>query len=184
MNVILIGHRGSGKTSVGTELSTRLACPLYDTDLVIEKDAGCTIAHLVATGGWSLFRQKEREAIRKMKALKNSVIATGGGAVIDSSNADLLQRLGVVVWLMADVETIVRRLKNDHSRAASRPPLNGGDLFSETAFVLAKRNPIYQGLASFTVDTSSRSIEQVVEEIEKYLWTCAKAVGRDVSHGG
>lgn len=184
MNVILIGHRGSGKTSVGAELSNRLACPLYDTDVIIEKDAGCTIPQLVETGGWSLFRQKEREVIRKMTALKNSVIATGGGAVIDRDNADLLQRLGIIVWLKADVETILRRLKKDQSAAVCRPPLNGGDLFSETALVLAKRNPIYQGLASHAVDTSTRSIEQVLEEIDKYLCTCRKITGRSVGHGG
>ncbi len=184
MNVIIIGHRGSGKTSVGAELSKRLASPFYDSDVIIERDTGCTIPQLVEIGGWSFFRQKEREAISKMSSLKNSVIATGGGAVMDSDNADLLRRLGIIIWLMADVETILHRLKKDQEAALCRPSLNGGDLFSETALVLTKRSPIYRDLADFAVDTSTMSIEQVVEEIDEHLQRCGKMIGRSAGYGG
>lgn len=177
MNIILIGHRGSGKTSVGAELAARLACPLYDSDAIVEGEAGCSIAQLVETGGWDLFRRKEKEAIGKMTGLKNSVIATGGGAVMDPESAALLRRLGVVVWLMADVETIMSRLRKDHAADPSRPSLNGGDPFAETALILTKRLPVYQEMAHYSVDTANKSVQEVADAIECQLLSHEKKAG-------
>ncbi|MDZ4163629.1 MAG: shikimate kinase [Smithellaceae bacterium] len=184
MNVILIGHRGSGKTSVGMELAARLACPFYDSDLLIEEDSGSTIPDLVETGGWSHFREREREVIRKMAYLKNSVIATGGGAVMDHQNAALLKNIGVTIWLMADAETIVRRLRRDEATSIPRPSLSGRDVVAETASLLAERNPVYRHLACYAVDTSTKGICQVVEEIDQYLLTCGNITREDAYHGG
>lgn len=184
MNVILIGHRGVGKTSVGTELSRRMVCPLYDSDQILEEETGCTIPQLVERGGWDYFRQKEKEVIAKMTILKNSVIATGGGAVIDADNADILRRIGTIIWLVADVETIVSRLKKDCRARLIRPSLSGNNIYDETALLLAQRNPIYRRLACYTVDTSKKSIDEVVEDIEAYLGASGQKIRKDAGHGG
>jgi shikimate kinase len=169
MNIILIGHRCSGKTSVGTELAVKRGCPFYDSDLVIEEETGVTIPDLVAQGGWDLFRQKEREVISKMATLKNSVIATGGGAIMDRANAEVFRKLGLIVWLTADAHTIVHRMEKDETEKQKRPSLTGKDLLSETIAMLIKRNPVYMSLATYGVDTSKKTILQVVDDIENYL---------------
>jgi shikimate kinase len=79
MNVVLMGYRGAGKSSVGKKLSLVLGLPFYDTDALIEELAGKTIQEMVDEMGWGFFREKEREVIKDLAAVTDSVIATRSG---------------------------------------------------------------------------------------------------------
>jgi shikimate kinase len=169
MNIVLIGHRCTGKTSVGRKLSERFQIPFYDTDELIIKHTGKTIREIVEEKGWESFRKEEKTVIRGFSSLSDMVIAAGGGAVMDPENREALGRNGLFIWLTADVRTIVERMKNDTAGGEQRPPLSSDGMEGETSKILEKRTPIYQGLADFTVDTSGKEIDAIAEEVSNLL---------------
>jgi shikimate kinase len=169
MSVILIGYRGTGKSSVGKRLAERLRMPFYDTDDLVEAAAGRSIGEIVAEGGWVCFREREKEVIRKLARRQKGVVATGGGAVMDEENADVLKQNGTLIWLEADVETIVQRIRDDSQSREKRPSLLGNELFQETLLMLEQRVPAYRRLAEFSVNTTLMGIDDVVNEIYRFL---------------
>lgn len=169
MNVILIGYRGTGKSSVGRKLSERLGVPFYDTDEQIEKSAGESIRQMVAAKGWPFFREREREIISRLAAVREGVIATGGGAVLDAENRRMLKKAGPCVWLVADAATILRRMEADAASGEQRPPLSDKDLPCEVREGLAEREPFYRELADLSVDTADRNLAEIVEVICCFL---------------
>ncbi|RKY76156.1 shikimate kinase [candidate division KSB1 bacterium] len=168
-NIVLIGYRCTGKTSAGKKLSERLGLPFFDTDDLIVERAGMPINKIVEKGGWDLFRKKEREVIRKLSAMNKNIIATGGGAFENQENREALKKNGLFVWLTADVETIMERMLVDQNTKSRRPPLSLNDLKTETTLILKKREPTYRELADFTVDTSGKRIEGIVNDILNFL---------------
>ena len=169
MNVILIGYRCTGKSSVGKKLSERLGVPFYDTDELIEKSAGKTIRQMVADNDWPFFREREKEIIGQLAAVRGGVIATGGGAVLDGENRDILKKTGVCVWLSADTATIVRRMKADTLSGEQRPPLSDKDLTQEVTEGLGEREPLYREVADLSIDTADRGPDEIVEVICSFL---------------
>ena len=169
MNVVLMGYRGTGKSSVGERLSRVLHLPFYDTDTLIEELARKTIQEMVDEMGWGFFREKEREVIKGLAAVTDSVIATGGGALMDQKNAEILKRKGVFVWLTADTETIIGRIKTDTAGVKKRPPFSHADLLQETIKALEERTPVYRRLADFSIDTTEREIDGIVAQICRFL---------------
>jgi shikimate kinase len=171
MNIILIGYRGTGKTCVGKILAESLQRPFYDTDELVETAAGRSIKRIVAENGWSFFREMEKNVIRDLADLPEGIIATGGGAVMDKENAAIMKKMGILIWLVADVETIVRRLQGDVCNSEKRPALNGDDTFLEIRDVLEIRTPIYGSLADFSINTTAngKGVEAIVEEIHQRL---------------
>ncbi len=165
MKIVLIGYRCTGKTSVGKRLAERLGIPFFDTDELIQRDAGKTIRELVAAEGWNAFRARERAIIKQLPLSADAVIAAGGGAIMDAANRKALKEKGLCVWLMADVKTIVERMRDDKARAAQRPPLSGDGLEQETAKILEARRPFYQEMADCTIDTSGKGIAAIGDEI-------------------
>ncbi|MDI6777233.1 MAG: shikimate kinase [Syntrophales bacterium] len=172
MNVVLIGYRCTGKSSVGERLSQVLHLPFYDTDTLIEKLTGKTIQTMVSENGWEFFREKEREIIKSLATTEESVIATGGGAVMDQENVNILKKNGVLVWLAADVDTIIERMQADADSTKRRPPLSRDDFIQETINVLEERIPVYRRLADFSVDTAGEGIDEIVEQICRFLERC------------
>ncbi len=168
-NVILIGYRCTGKTSVGKKLSERLGLPFFDTDDRIVERAGMPINEIVEKGGWDLFRKKEKEAIKGLSSMNKSVIATGGGAFENHESGDALKRNGLFVWLTADVKTIMERVLADQNSPGRRPSLSRNDLETETSLILKKREPVYRELADITIDTSERNIDLIADEICNFL---------------
>lgn len=164
-NIILIGYRCTGKTSVGKKLSGRLGLPFFDTDDLIIERAGMPISKIVEKGGWDLFRRKEKEAIEELSSMRESIIATGGGAFDDHENREALKRNGLFVWLAADVKTIMERMLADQDSPARRPSLSHNDIETETAMILKKREPTYRELADLTIDTSEKDIDPIADEI-------------------
>jgi len=172
-NIILIGYRGTGKTSVGQELARRLSWTFYDTDVLVEAREGRTIRAMVDDEGWVFFREREKEAIRSLRKIDRCVIATGGGAVLDSENARLLKSLGRIVLLTASEEVIVRRMITDPATREQRPSFSGMDstdaseeaVRKEATENLKQRMPIYRRLADLIFDTSQASLDEIVDEI-------------------
>lgn len=171
MNIVLIGYRGTGKSSIGKRLARKLRAPFYDTDDLVEAAAGLSITDIVAEEGWACFRRMEKEIIREMTDIGKGVVATGGGAVMDEENARILKRGGIVIWLVADVETIIKRIYTDSQDREKRPPLSDDDLYKETVDLLEKRLPVYESLADFSVNTAGMNIDEIVDEICQFLET-------------
>ena len=164
-NIILIGFMGAGKTAVGKRLASKLKMNFFDTDENIEKVSGMNVGKIFTDYGEVRFRSEETLAVKRAAALKNSVIATGGGAVLNPENFELLKGSGVVIALDASPEEIQRRV----SKRNSFRPLLGNDKSIENIIsLLEKRIPIYQQ-ADYRVDTTEKELEIVVDEIMEVL---------------
>ena len=165
-NVILTGFMGSGKSTVGQCLAKRLGSRYVDLDALIVSRAGASINDIFARNGEPYFRQLETEAIRSISACKGLVVSTGGGAVISPLNRELLHAAGVVVHLTASIEEIAARLASD----TERPLLREGRSPERLAALLAEREPMYAD-ADLRIDTTGKSVEDVVAEIACFLET-------------
>lgn len=168
-NIVLTGYRCTGKTSVGQRLAERMNRPFYDTDDWIRERSGVSVRRIVAEKGWGHFRAVEKAVVAELAALRGAVIALGGGAVLDPGNRAAVKREGTLIWLTADVPTIVARMERDGTSVSDRPPLLGKDRLGETARVLAERAPVYRSAADFTVDTTGKTVDAVVAEIDGLL---------------
>ena len=162
-NLVLIGYRATGKTSVGARLAEARHCPFVDLDQELVREAGRSVADIVAQGGWSEFRRLEKELVARYRNSQGQVLATGGGVILDPDNVAALRENGILIWLTADPAAIQARLAQDQPRDANRPSLTGGDTVQEVAAVLEERSPLYQAAAQIIVDTTHDSIAQVVE---------------------
>jgi shikimate kinase len=164
-NLVLIGYRATGKSSVGAELASLLNRPLVDLDEILVREAGCSIADIVAQGGWEDFRRREKELARRFGKGQGQVLATGGGVVLDPENVDVLREHGIIIWLKADPASIKKRLGLDAATQAYRPSLTGADILAEVEKMLAEREPLYRGAAHIIIDTTNLSISEVVDQI-------------------
>lgn len=142
-------------------LAKRLGRSFLDLDKGIERQAGCTVAQIFAQAGEPGFRRLEKEAVQRAGALEGHVIATGGGVMMDEDNVRLLKSSGMVVCLTASPDAILKRTL---ATLPSRPMLAGGDPRERIEELLRLRAPSY-AKADVTVDTTERSVDQVVEEI-------------------
>ncbi|HEU4683381.1 MAG TPA: shikimate kinase [Nitrospira sp.] len=175
MNIVLIGYRGTGKTSVATLLASKLQRELVSTDAEIVKRVGKSIPDIVAQQGWDYFRKIESEVCRDFSGTQSLVIDTGGGAILRPENAEALKRDGKVFWLTASVPTIVSRIQRD----TERPSLTGNKSFTdEVQEVLRDRVPKYEAAADYTIETDNRSIESVVDEIIRKVDATAESTAR------
>jgi shikimate kinase len=153
----LIGMMGSGKTTVGTEVARTLGVPFIDSDDAVVTVTGRSI-HDLFSESEAVFRSFESEAVASIAALGDSVVATGGGAVLNPANVALMRSTGVTVLLDTDPRTLAQRL----SGTDDRPLLSGG---GDIATIAAERGPVYTASADVIVDTTGRDIEDVVQEV-------------------
>ncbi len=163
--IVLIGFMGTGKTAVGRRLAGALGLPFVDTDTLIEEQAATSIPDLFRTRGETGFRAIEKQVIRSLADGERRVIATGGGAVLDPDNFDVLRSLGPVIHLSAPAPTILARTKGD---AGVRPLLAGDDPLERIRSLQRVRAPVY-GRADHEVDTSRHTIDETVEMV--MAWT-------------
>lgn len=162
MNLVLIGYRGTGKSTVGRLLAERLGRRLVSTDAEIVRRAGQTIPDIVKAHGWEYFRDLESEVCRDLAGQDGLIIDTGGGAILRPENAAALKTHGRLFWLRADVSTIVARIGGD----TQRPSLTGTKSFTEEVDeVLQERTPKYQAAADHVIPTNGRTPRQVAEAI-------------------
>jgi shikimate kinase len=162
MNIVLIGFRGTGKSTVGKAVAARLSWPVVSTDAEIVKQTGQTVPEIVAMHGWDHFRDLESQICQELAGREGLVIDTGGGAILRSQNVEALKRTGKLFWLTASVATIGQRIGKD----TQRPSLTGVKSFvEEIDEVLRERTPKYQAAAHHVVATDGRSIVQIADEI-------------------
>jgi shikimate kinase len=163
--VVLTGFRATGKTAVGRILAELLDYRFIDTDEVITGRLGCSIAESVEREGWQSFRDLEQEVLEELTAEKNAVIATGGGAVLHRKTWQQLNNRAFVIWLRADVATILSRLGADEKTALQRPSLSGQDLETEIHALFAKREPMYRAGADMILDTENSTPQRLAATI-------------------
>jgi len=162
MNIVLIGYRGTGKSTVGKLLAARLGRELVSTNAEIIRRANRTIPEIVTQEGWEYFRNLESDICRELASRDKLVIDTGGGAILRAQNVEALKKNGTVFWLTASVETIGKRIGGDNQR----PSLTGAKSFvDEIQEVLRERTPNYQAAADYTIATDDRSVNQLVETL-------------------
>jgi len=164
-NIVLIGFMGTGKTTIGRLLASRLGRPFVDSDKKVEYENGMTIREIFEIHGEEYFREKEREMIAKLSRYNTAVIATGGGVVLSSDSMRRLKKNGVIIALTASVETILERT----GRRNSRPLLL--DFFAREQIIyklLHERRELYQK-ADFSIDTNNNSPQHVITEIMLFL---------------
>jgi shikimate kinase len=162
MNIVLIGYRGTGKSTVGKRLAARLGRECLSTDAEIVTRAKRTIPEIVAQEGWEYFRDLESAVCRDLAGRDQLVIDTGGGAILRAQNVEALKKSGTLFWLTASVETIAKRIGGDNQR----PSLTGTKSFiEEIQDVLREREPKYQAAADHIIATDGRTIDQLVETL-------------------
>lgn len=159
----------SGKSTVGPELAAALDAPFIDLDHEIEEDTGCSIPELFSRGGEALFRERERAVLREVSDGEDAVISVGGGTLADAENLSLAKKSGTVVYLMADVDELVRRLLRG---APNRPmlhddagnPLPRNALRARIKGLLEARAPFYDQ-ADIRIDAAGKSVSEIVAQI-------------------
>ena len=169
MNILLIGYRCTGKTTVGKALAERLGRTFADTDRMVAELSGMTIARMVESHGWPFFREREHEALALACAKKNQVVATGGGIVLDGRNRRIMENSGNAVWLTASEKSIQQRMRDDAATADSRPSLTDQGLLEEIESVLAERKPLYEEASDLVIDTDRKTVEDICDRIIKVL---------------
>ncbi len=166
MNIVLIGYRGTGKSTVGALLAARLKRDLVSTDAEIVRRAGKSIPEIVQESGWDHFRELESEVCRDLGNKDGVVIDTGGGAILRPGNVEVLKKNGKLFWLTATVETIASRIGGD----TQRPSLTGKKSFlEEIEEVLAERAPKYKAAADHTISTEQLSAAEVADRVLSFM---------------
>jgi shikimate kinase len=156
--IVLAGFMGAGKTTVGQSLAAKLGVPFLDSDQVIESRAGRAIREIFAADGEPAFRSLERDVVADLLAGPPVVLALGGGAVGDPATRALLAHGDVaVVYLRVAYEEALARVGGDGGRPMLARP--------DVSDVYAARQASYASVATLTVDTDSRTPEDVVAEI-------------------
>ena len=162
MNLVLIGYRGTGKSSIGRILANRLGKELVSTDAAIVQRANLAIPDIITRHGWDHFRDLESQACRELAGKDGLIIDTGGGAILRPENVACLKAGGVLFWLTAEVGTIAARIGGD----TQRPSLTGTKSFiEEIEEVLRERVPIYEAAADHRIATDGRTLVEIADEI-------------------
>ena len=160
---VIVGPPGSGKTAVGTLLAQTLGVSFRDTDTDIVERAGKPIPDIFVDDGEEHFRALEREAVSAALSGHDGVLALGGGAVLAESTRQLLAG-HTVVYLTVDLSNAVTRVGLDHGR-----PLLAVNPRATLRFLMEQRKPLYEQVATHTVDTSGRTPQEVIDEIVSVL---------------
>ncbi|YCM43690.1 shikimate kinase [Verrucomicrobiaceae bacterium 227] len=160
-NIILIGFMGTGKSTIGRNLSQTFGYPLIDTDHMIVEQQGRSIPQIFEEEGEPAFRKMETELLRSLFKHSGHIISTGGGIIGTRENRRLLQDLGYVVWLQASPGEILNRT----SRNSNRPLLNNDDPEGTISRLLEIRKPLYQDTAHLCIETDLLNFDEVTTGI-------------------
>jgi shikimate kinase len=158
-SVVLVGMMGAGKSTIGRRLSARLRLPFLDADIEIEAAAAMSIPEIFETHGEPHFRDGEARVIARLLDSGPAVLATGGGAFMREETRSRIRRQAVSVWLKADADIIMRRVK----RRADRPLLQTADPAATVGRLIEEREPIYQH-ADLTIWSRDVPHEKIVDE--------------------
>jgi shikimate kinase/3-dehydroquinate synthase len=182
-NVVITGFMGTGKSAVARQMAEELGRPYVDMDDEIVRRAGKSIPEIFAVEGEAAFRRYERMLCEELSARQSLVIATGGGTLVDDHNREIMLRSGHVICLDCEPGELLHRLRGD----VGRPMLWADDPGDRLLQLLAARQEAY-GQIPHHIDTTYRSVEQVVAEIVRLLalgarvWPIATPMGRYTVH--
>ncbi len=170
MNLVLIGYRGTGKSTVARLLGERLGMEVVSLDDEVVRAAGASIPAIVAEHGWPHFRDLEATVTKRVAARTNVVIDAGGGVILRDENVQSLRQGGTLFWLQASVPTIVARIE----RGTDRPALIAGKSFTEEVEdVLRERTPRYTAAAHYTIDSDTLTPAAAAAEIARLYETAS-----------
>ncbi len=163
--IVLVGMMGSGKTAVGTALARLLGVPFLDSDEEIVKAAQMSVAEIFARDGEPFFRARESEVLERLLSGPPAVVSTGGGAFLSAHNREMIGRMGVSVWLQADLELLWNRVRHK----TTRPLLRTDNPYETLKGLLAAREPVY-ALAQVAVGAEpGLSIEEMARKVAQAL---------------
>ncbi len=164
MNIVLTGLRGSGKSKIGKILNQVLGWKLIDLDKKIEKSEKMKITQIVEKHGWDYFREKEKEAAIKAAESDKTIIACGGGTIIDKENEKILNKNGKIIYLYCTPEICAKRIMD----SKDRPPLTDKEsIFEELEELYKERNGRYCKSADIIFQRTENPEEDVSKIIEK-----------------
>ncbi|MEE2969215.1 MAG: shikimate kinase [Pseudomonadota bacterium] len=165
--LVLVGLMGAGKTCIGRELANRLGLPFVDADTEIETAAGCSIEDIFNMYGEVEFRAGERRVIARLMNDPVHILATGGGAFLDTKTRELVREKGISIWLRASLDLLVDRV----SRRTNRPLLKDGNQREILERLMEERYPTYEQ-ADIVVDSGREppeiTADRVVGELQNY----------------
>jgi len=164
-NIFLIGLMGAGKTTIGRQIASELSLEFLDSDHEIESRTGVTITHIFDIEGESGFRKRETTILDELTAKKGIVLATGGGAILKAENRQFLMSRGTIVYLYADIETLLERTSKDRNR----PLLQTEDPEAVLKELFEIRDPLYRETADVIIDTGKDSARLALKEILEKL---------------
>lgn len=167
--IVLIGLMGSGKSTVGRELSRRTGLSFLDMDAVIEEQVGKSIPDIFREKGESHFRALETALLRYIeKSVQEGngahIVSTGGGIVLRPENREILRRLGLTVWLNVDLPTLLARTARSHNR----PLLQVDDREETLRTLLIERSPLYTQASHIRINSSAMKASEVVDTIIRH----------------
>jgi len=160
-NIIFVGPMGAGKTTIGKQLARQLGRTFYDSDRVIEERTGANIPLIFELEGEAGFRRREKTVIAELTQMDDIILATGGGAILDSENRDQITRQGFVVYLNAPLKQLVNRTAKDKNR----PLLQTADPQKMLEEILAIRDPLYREVADEIIETDGSPARNVVKKL-------------------
>jgi len=171
VSILLIGYRGSGKSTIGLKLADRLWQSFVDTDQLVVRKAGKTIKEIFESEGEDRFRDIESDVIREVCHLEDHVIALGGGAVLREENRQALSASGhKVIYLKCEPDVLLQRIAGDTSTQQNRPHLTGlGGGIEEVREVLLRREPIYRQAMTSELDVTHLTPDEAVVYIVRML---------------
>ena len=167
MNIVLLGYRGTGKSTVAKYLARKLGRTVYRIDDLIVESMGKPIPRIVEEDGWSRFREVEAEVVREVcSRADGAIIDCGGGVVLNGENIACLKKRGRAVLLTVTLEALMGRIRKD----PNRPPLKDGLSFEEEQRqILAERDEKYRAAADMVLDTTQQSPGETAREIIQHF---------------
>jgi len=156
---------GAGKTTVGRQLAQRLGKSFVDADQDIEQRTGVAVKVIFEIEGEAGFRKRESEALDRLTAMTDLVLATGGGAVLDAGNRQWLSERGYVIYLHAQPRDLWMRTRNDKTR----PLLQTDDPRARIQALYDFRDPLYRQVADLVVDTGRQGVGVLLNNLIQNL---------------
>jgi shikimate kinase len=171
MSIVLVGYRGSGKSTIGRKLAERLRCPFIDVDDMIVHAVGKSIREMFAEDGEAKFREIETRMVWDVAQRKDHVIGMGGGSLGREENCRAIREGShTVVYLSCEPAELHRRILSDPRSSTTRPNLTvlGGGI-EEITKMLEQRDPIYRQMMTAEVDVTDLTPDDAVERIIRLL---------------
>ncbi|TDF36644.1 shikimate kinase AroK [Alteromonadaceae bacterium M269] len=160
-NIFLVGPMGAGKSTIGRHLADELHLEFYDSDQEIERRTGADIAWVFDLEGEEGFRVREENMINELSDKQGIVLATGGGSIISKTVRNRLSARGIVVYLQTTIDKQVARTQRDKRR----PLLQTEDPAKVLIDLAEERNPLYEEVADYIIDTDDQSARAVANQI-------------------